>query len=274
MKANRIRHGKGGVLAVAGLVLVVLIGVGIMLGYEKLRGAWLEQCVVRSMERQVEIESGKMVKADVIAENLGIRPGANLALIDFAEKRAEILRRIPNLKNIRIRRRLPDRVSVSIEERTPIARLNVRGRKTSSDKVVDSEGVVFLCARGTGLLPVIREASAPGTAAGHRLDGRARAALQFVEACRDPEFQELSVLDVDVAKPDYISATIASGPNYMTLKITWDGMDEPATPASRSCLVRKIKQFRNAVRTGAGTGAVIWNATMPNRVFADTKGKL
>ena len=274
MKANKIQHGRRSALAVVGIVLVTAIGVALMLGYEKLRDMWLEQCVVRSMEGQVSIESGKMVKADVIAENLGLRPGANLATIDFPAKRAALLKKIPNLKDVRIRRRLPDGVSVSIEERSPIARINVKGRKTSSDRVADAEGVVFLCARGTGLLPVIRETNPPGTAPGHRLEGRALAALQFVEACRDAQFQSFCVLDADIAKLDYITATISVGANYTTLKIAWPGMDEPATPASHAALVVQLDCFRKALESRIDDNVKVWNATMPKLVFADTKGKL
>jgi len=156
MKTNRIHHSKGrGPLVIGGLVLLALVGLGLYLGYDKLRDLYLEQSVIRTMDGQVEIESGRMVKADVIAENLGIRPGANLATIDFKERREAILRKIPNLREIRISRILPDRVRVTIEEREPVARLNVRGQKTETGKVVDSEGVVFLCSRGTRQLPII-----------------------------------------------------------------------------------------------------------------------
>ena len=164
MKTNRIRHsGRRHLLIVGALVLLVLGGLGVALGFSRLRDLWLEQFVVRTMDGQVEIESGRMVKADVIAENLGIKPGTNLGKIDFAERREAILRKIPNLREIHISRILPDRVRITIEEREPVARLNVRGRKSDTGKVVDSEGVVFLCSRGTRLLPIIREAAEPGS---------------------------------------------------------------------------------------------------------------
>ncbi|MCR5751627.1 MAG: FtsQ-type POTRA domain-containing protein [Kiritimatiellae bacterium] len=277
MKANKIHHGRRSFLAIAGLVLVTAAGVAIMIGYEKLRDAWLEQCVVRSMAEQVEIESGKMVKADVIAENLGLRPGANLATIDFEAKRAAMLKKIPNLRDVKISRRLPDKVTVAVEERTPVVRLGVRGVKKSSDRVADTEGVVFLCARGTGLLPIIRETNPPGAAPGHRLEGRARAALRLVEASREPDFQEMGLLDVDLSKIDYLSATLSYGSRYSTLKIAWEDMDEPETPASNASLARQLRHTKEAMSTPAGEGVSVWNATdysYPGRVFADTKGKL
>ena len=71
----------------AALVAVVVLLVVGALGFGKLRDIYLEQCVITDMAEQVSITSGKMVKADVIAENLGLRKGVNLAKIDFVEKR-------------------------------------------------------------------------------------------------------------------------------------------------------------------------------------------
>lgn len=278
MKTNRIRHSGGRTpLIIGALVLLALVGLGVAFGFDRLRDLWLDQSVIRAMDGQVEIQSGRMVKADVIAECLGIKPGVNLGTIDFAERREAILRKVPNLRELRIQRFLPDRVRITIEEREPIARLSVRGRKGDTGKVVDVDGVVFLCSRGTRLLPVLREASEPGTSIGHRLDGRARAALRFVAACQDPAFQELGILEADVAYPDWLFATINTGTSYTQLKLAWDGMDEPETPESHASLIRQLTHLRDAIRTRIGDGAVIWNATdfsYPGRIYADTKGKL
>lgn len=277
MKTNRIHHpGRGRILILA-FVVLALVTAGLALGYDKLRDLWLEQCIIRDMDRQVSVESGEMVKDDVIAENLGLRIGGNLATIDFEEKREALLKKVPNLRDIRIRRFLPDRVSVTIEERKPIARMSVLRRKTDTGKVADAEGMVFFCSRGTKLLPVIREKAAPGTSPGHRLEGRAQAALRLIGACHDPEFQELGILDIDITYPDWLLATINTGTSYARLKIAWAGMDEPETPDSHASLIRQLTHLRDAIRTHVGDGAVIWNATdysYPGRIYADTKGKL
>lgn len=278
MKTNRIRHsGRRRGLVLAALAALLLVAAGLTLGYDRLRDIWLEQCVIHDTDRQVAVASGRMVKADVIAMNLGLTNGANLATIDFAEKRAALLQKVPNLRDVRIRRFLPDRVDVTIEEREPIARVSLRGKKTETAKVADAEGVVFVCARGTRLLPVICEKSAPGTAVGHRLEGRAQAALRLICACHDPSLQEIGVLDMDVSHPDWLLATINTGASYAQLKIAWEGMDAPETPESRASLIRQLTHLRDAIRTHVGDGAVIWNATdcsRPGRIYADTKGKL
>ena len=269
MKANRIESGGRGktVLAIVVSALVLAAIVGIALAYERLSEMCREQCIVTDMSAQVEIRSGSMVKPDVIAENLGIRKGANLAEIDFVQKRAEILEKIPTLRSISISRRLPDGVTIVAEERIPVARMSVKGRRSATGRVVDSEGMVFMRQRGTQLLPTIVEPQPPGTQPGHRIKGRTLAALRLVETCRKPEFAELGVQDVDVSRPDFLMATLG---DYSRLKIAWDGMDEPSSKSLQD-LEGRLTLLVKTIRSGVGTGAKTWNATLPECIFADTQ---
>ncbi len=271
MKDNKIKRSNNtGLVASAIAVLLVILALGAVFGYEKLRDLYLEQCVITDMPSQVQISSGKMVHPSTIAEELGLRPGANLALIDFTEKREKLLAKVPNLRRIRIERHLPDKVIVTAEERTPIARLGLKGKNAVTGRVVDTEGMVFLWQRGTQTLPVIREATPQGTPKGQCISGRTLAALRLIEACGEPDFTELGVLEVDVAKPDYLLATLG---NYSRAKIVWEGMDEES-PASRADLLRKLGLLRMAIRSRVAPDAVIWNATMPDTVTGDTQKKL
>lgn len=277
-KTNTVKHSHNrSIPVILAFLLIIVVAIGLMIGFDTLKEIWQEQCTITNPEDQVSIASGKMVKADVIADIFGIKPGANLAKIDFSERREKALEKIPNLRDLRISRRLPNRVAITIEEREPIARMGLKNGKNDTGKVVDSEAVVFYCARGTQLLPIIREAHAPGSASGAKLGARARAALRLVEACRETDFQELGILEVDTSPNDYLLATINTGMSYARLKIAWEDMDAPATPASRASLNRQLQHVRDAIRTRLGDGAVIWNATdfsSPGRIYADTKGKL
>lgn len=276
MKGNKIKNKKrrNGMAAVLVITALVLLVAGTVTAYRELRVLWIEQFRVTDISEQVFISSGKMVKADVVAENFGLRNGTNLALIDFDEKRRKVLEKIPNLKSISVVRRQPGTVTIVTEERVPIARMNVRRSRSDSGRVVDSEGVVFLCSRGTRMLPVIREASAPGTGPGKILEGRAAAALLLIDICRDPEFQELGILEVDISKQDFLMATL--GGDYSTVKIAWEGMDTPS-PASKAALARRLKHLLEAIRSRVGHGAVTWNVTdltNPGRIYADTKNNI
>lgn len=259
-----------GALVLLALVLLAAGVVGLFAVCGWLRDLWREQCVITDVAAQVSVNSGKLVKGDVIAEAFGLRPGANLATIDFDAKRADALRRYPAIRDIHVRRRLPDRVELAVTERTPVVRMNIRGRKGDTGRVADTDGVVFLCRRGTSMLPVVREAQAPGTAPGKHLSGRTLAALRLIEACRENDFRELGVLEVDISKPDWLVATLG---DYSTAKIAWHGMEAPSEGTRREMLAQ-LTNLRDAIRSRVGTGAVIWNATNPGFVYSDTKEKI
>lgn len=269
MKANKIEH-KGRKAVILALVVLAALLAGLAVGYSKLHDIYLEQAVITDMGTQVEITSGKMVRPGTIAEVFGLKAGVNLAEIDFAGKREEVLKTIPNLRSIRITRQLPDKVIICAEERTPVARMGIRGDRRITGRVVDTEGMVFDCMRGTQTLPTIREPLRPGTRKGVRIQGRVLAALRLIEACREPELAELNVLEVDTSKHDFLVATLA---NYSTVKILWDEMDE-STPAARQDLLSRLALLRDAIRSKVGPDTVIWNLTIPGKVFADTQGKL
>ncbi|MBO7721662.1 MAG: FtsQ-type POTRA domain-containing protein [Kiritimatiellae bacterium] len=271
MKEIRIEPVRRIRLTFAGLAVAVTVtGIAAFAGYGKLRDIYLEQCVITDPAEQVRITSGKMVHPNNIAEGLGLKTGANLATIDFKRKREELLANIPNLKDIRISRRLPDKVAVVAEERTPVARMNVRGGTGVTGRVADTEGMVFVWQRGTHILPTIREPQKPGTAKGSRLRGRSLAALRLIEAAREPGCTDLGILEVDTSKPDFLLATLG---DYSKAKIAWEGMDED-TAQSAANLRARLANLAKAIRSKVANDTVIWNATLPEAIFADSQRKL
>lgn len=265
MKVNKIEHKRHWTRLITALVSVVVLGVGAVIAADKLHDIYLEQCILDNPSAQVTIACGKMVKANIIAENLGLCKGANLATINFAKKREELLAQIPNLRSVRITRRLPNKINVVTEERIPVARIIVKGNRNDIGRVVDTEGVVFFWLRDTQGLPVIREAQQ--TPKGRCISGRARAALRLIEACSEPELIELNVLEVDTLKRDFLTATLG---NYSRVKILWENMDGDD---SRDDLMPRLRNLRDAIRSNVAPRGVIWNATIPNRIFADTQEK-
>ena len=92
MKQNKIEHNTRGrtiALLTAGVVLAAAVSLAVC--YSQLRSIWLEQCVIRNPAQQISVSEGKMVPADTLAESLGLKTGANLSLIDFEQKRADVL---------------------------------------------------------------------------------------------------------------------------------------------------------------------------------------
>ena len=268
MKPNKISSNKRiSAIAVAGIVVTAAVMIAVVVGFEKLRGIWLEQCIVHDLSEQGSVTSGKMVKGDVITGEFGLTNGANLALIDFAEKRRATLKKIPNLRNIVVRRRLPDGLEIEIEERSACGRVGVKGSRTSSNRVADSEGVVFSCAlASTGLLPVIREPASQTTRIGNVLGNRSLAALRLIEICGE-KFTDLGVREADVSNSDYILLTLG---DYSRAKVAWEGMDNPS-PSNTANLIKQLRHLSQAIASRVGAGVRVWNATQDGHIFADTQ---
>ena len=269
MKENKIKssNGKRRILIVLGVVVCIAAIIGLAVAYNRLRDIWLEQCVITDVASQVSITDGKMVRADVIAYMFGLKNGANLALIDFDERRKETLKKIPNIREISIARHLPDKVSITVEERVPVVRIGIKGEKKDSGRVADTEGVVFISSNGTQMLPIIREATAPGTDKGQKLTGRALAALKLLETCRD-NFRALAAIEADISKPDFI--TIVLGNDYSIATVAWDGMDDPSESTQKN-LEKQLDHLTKAYTSRIDDSIRVWDATQPGKIYGNTK---
>ncbi len=269
MKANKKKDPVNTRRIAAAAASVVFVAALVALGfaYTKLKRLWLEQCVITDIATQVSITDGKMVRSDVVAMGFGLKNGANLALIDFDSKREEMLKKIPNIRNITVSRHLPNRVTIDVEERVPVVRLNIKGRKGSSGRVADTDGVVFISSNGTQMLPTIREGSAPGTQKGQKLEGVALSALRLIETCRTG-YSDLAIVEADVSKDDYITVVLAK--DYSQAKIAWDGMKDPSD-AMLPSLKSRLDRLSSAISSDVDKSIRVWNATMPGKVTGDTK---
>ena len=87
--------------------------------------------------KEVTISGNRVLTVDRIRSLAQIEPGQNLFSVALTEAAARI-RKDPMVKTVRLSRRLPDRIAISITERDPIA-LIARERLYG----VDSEGVLL-----------------------------------------------------------------------------------------------------------------------------------
>lgn len=249
------------VLVVAGLVLLAAVVGGIAYGVDSLQDVYNEQCRIVSMDDDVEIVTGKMVQPDILTLRFGLTNGANLATIDFAQLRQEMLEKIPNIRALTITRRMPNHVTIEVAEREPVARLaGVSGR------VVDEEGVIFTFSRNIATLPVIRDRDPDAdTEPGKCLSGHTAAALRLVSAAAGHDYDALRLQEVDASKPDYLLLTLG---DYSQAKFAWERMDEDDS-AARRALRSQLHNLSMAITSRLGDGTRLWNATVPGRVFAN-----
>ena len=259
-------------VALCAIILCALV-TGCYVAYRELHKLWIEQCEIIDVTKQVTVVGGQYTNDGIVMELLGLKKGANLATINFAEKRERVLERIPGIKSLTIQRKLPDKVEITIEEREPVARMKEKGNKRITGRVVDSEGVVFLRQPNTSTLPFICEDKARITKQGQKLTGRQLAALRLAEISQDDRFKSLGVLSIDTTPQDFLIAILG---NYATVKIAWEGMDAP-TFKTAGALEKQFSNLYSAVKSNVarnrsgGVSAVVWNATQPGYIYADTK---
>jgi cell division septal protein FtsQ len=218
--------------------------------------------VLRDLRTSVSITTGKTLTPDLVCEVMGLREGVNLFSIAIDQKRRELMEQAPNIRDISIVRRMPDKVAITIIEREPIARVGSNGR------VVDEDGVVFVRYADTGGLPMIKGSDLLSQVKpGDRLRGKEMAAVKLVSNALRPA-SRLRLLVLDAAKDDYLLLTLS---DHRQAKIAWDGMsdDEKDTEAK---MQRQFDQLAMAMESEIGRNCLMWDATHPGRIFATPPG--
>lgn len=213
--------------------------------------------------KNLNIQEGTVITADLIKEYTQIKEGMNLFAFDIAKVRQDFIRHSPNVKSMEIRRQLPDTLHVRIVERVPVARI---GRK--SPFVADSEGYVFGLRAGYQALPVITGYRDPSLRPGSRLCGMSLAALEVVEACYDQRIG-LHIDEVEVNNPEHIVLYVPDGAKIKEVTLSWRNMGKRTTE-SRQELAKKLSRVVESMQSEDGRQRSRFNATLDDRVYADS----
>ena len=275
-KITTQNKGKGraiALVAAAAVAVVALVICGAAMAFNRLVAVYERQCCLTDAGEQVEIITGKILPARLFINHFNLTNGVNLAQIPFAELRERLIRDMPNLRDIKIVRTVPNRVRIEISERIPVVRVLGAGANANPNYTADSEGKVFWYPRrDTTLLPIIREVKKNTSTAGASLSGMSMAALRLLEAASDPEFAALKIQEVDTFKQDYLFATLGDSSRA---KIAWEDM-ESNSKASRESLHRQLKRLSQAMKSNVAAGTKLWNATdygVPGRIYANDPTK-
>ena len=270
------KNGKAKTLAIAAVAIIgacTLVLCGAVTAFSHLAEVCERQCRVTDAGEQIEIITDKILPARLFINHFNLTNGVNLAKLPFAELRERLIRDMPNLKDVKIVRTLPDRVLIEISERIPVVRVIGAGSNANPNYAADSEGKVFWYPRrDTALLPIIREAKKETSTAGAKLSGMAMAALRLIEEASDPEFAMLKIQEVDTFKQDYLFVTLGDASRA---KIAWEDM-ESRTRASRTSLRRQLTRLSQAIKSNVAAGTKLWNAMdygTPGRIYANDPTK-
>lgn len=124
---------------------------------------------------QFELVTNGVITVPQVADVTGLRPERNITDIDLGEIRTRLLE-LPRVSRADVERRLPNHLSIRLEERLPAAWLscasqNIRAM-SSKGLLVDQDGVVFPCGqvlKSYSILPVIHCANLSAVTAGRQV---------------------------------------------------------------------------------------------------------
>lgn len=249
--------GKFPALLVAAGAMLVALAAAACLAFGKLKSAWNERCIITDHELDVVITGGKMVHPEVFVYSFGLTNGANVAEIPFAEERARLISQFPNIRDLRIERRQPNRVIIEVFEREPVARLATTRGPSDPPRLADTEGMVFNYSGNTAALPLIREPADAPTPRGRKLSGNSLAALRLVELASSPEFSHLRIYEADASRQGFLTLSLA---DMSRVKIAWDRMDEDSRSARKS-LHTQLSRVSQAIGSKVVNRPTSWNAT-------------
>jgi cell division septal protein FtsQ len=211
--------------------------------------------------RLVDVRAESDVVRELTREYTQIAEGMNIFGFDMAGVRASVLRRTPGFKSLRISRLLPDTVRIEVVERVPLAQL---GRR--SHLVADREGHVFVKGSEADQLPALIGYPYADIAPGDRVMGMAAAALQVLDACRDPRL-DLDIRSIRVDGGEELVLELSHEGREKEVALSWEGMGQDTSDARRR-LIRKVVWIREAIESVEGRGRRRFDATFDGEIYA------
>jgi len=174
---------------------------------------------------QFEFKTNGGITAREVTAAAGLRPDLNLMDVDLAAIRTRLLE-LPRVKQVDIERRLPDKFSITLEERLPVARLisvmkdravNLEQRETL---FVDRDGVAFKCEellREYVALPVINAVDQSSVTVGREVPSPGvKTALTLLEAFRTRAWAApCSVRGIEIINDWTISVETETGAQFV-----------------------------------------------------------
>lgn len=206
-RLERLRSIAFAVVGVAGLAWLLLAG-----------GAYLIRQLFTSNEhymiRNLEIESDGRLTPELIAQYGGIEKDVNIFAVDLDRIRSE-LENVPLVKNVEIRRSLPDTLAVRVNERAPLAR--VSAVRSAYPMMVDREGMLLGPARHARALPTLTGLRLKELKMGRMLQGRlARDALEVLDLCDRTRLKQfIQIENIDISDTETMELRLRTGEYVM-----------------------------------------------------------
>ncbi len=215
-------------------------------------GAWLfwdnPKFTIKTINIQVE---GAMITRSEIRESTGIKEGQNIFSFNIRKLRTSFLKSTPLAKSISIHRQLPSTLVITVQERTPIAKIGRRGALAT-----DTDGYTFNLRSHTREFPVISGCAETNLHPGVEVDQYVKNGILAVNACNKTHGAEMiRVASVDVSAKDSVELYLAAGER---VKIAWSDMTKVTEQGVKE-LQGKISHLATAMRASEERGKKIVN---------------
>ena len=163
--------------------------------------------IIKTIE--VNNPTGRL-KDNAIREYAGLKAGDNIFSVSLEEIHQN-LESAPLIKDVKVRRSLPDTLIIEVNERSPIARLglNARGYHLSSDV----DGYVLGPSARTPFLPAITGVMRSGLRPGNLIeDPGFHDALELVDTCLTAGLDTVIKFDsINIGHPDHMDTRLEGG---------------------------------------------------------------
>ncbi len=184
--------------------------------------------------RRLDLTSDGRLAPDLLQRFAGIGIGTNLFELQLRRIRSDLMA-VPAVREVRVRRRMPDTLEIRIQERLPIARIVMPG--TDLPLVVDADGWIIVAdAAAAAAQPLLTGFSPPGVRPGIQIvSPEARDALRLLDLCaRSTALRGIAIREVRRR-------------DFETFSLVFENGDEVWLP--RQGMDRRLNELPDLLRT-------------------------
>ena len=206
----------------AKFLIVAALGTGLYFGARKTI-SWL---ILKNPDYNVaelDVQTDGFLDAERVLQTADLHKGGNIFLVNLDRAKTRI-ESIPEVEHAQVSRQLPNRITVEINERKPVAWLSTARGIDTRDEVVASKDSFLIDANGVLLLPrklspqdrylpIIRHYRGTSLAEGAQTDGEEiKAALDLLRAHQDSLVAaRFQIQEIDLAKHYGLQVTDHNG---------------------------------------------------------------
>ena len=206
----------------AKVLLALCLGTGMYFGLKK-GAAWL---VLKNPDYNVavlNVETDGVLTPESVLDAADLHKGSNIFMVNLSRAKARV-EAIPQVEHVQVTRQLPNRISIQINERKPVAWIAPEHSAANRDEVTKSTGSYLVDARGIlwppkklnpqdYFLPIIRNYSEGPRLEGQEVEGEeVKAALDLLHAQQDTVIStRFQIQEIDLAKHFGLEVTDRNG---------------------------------------------------------------